>query len=96
MTVRWLKDYLNSLPEADLDCQVITPMRSALLGIFAFEDVCPGVTEMIELGEVPEFVGESTDQVPNQRCLLIAGHSFHEERDNDDNEGKNNIEPLMN
>jgi len=86
MTVRQLRDYLNTLPESDMDCECVLPMESPIHGMFAFQGVCPGVTEMIELGPVPEYIKdlEGLPQQENQRVLLIAGHSFHDEEESDE------------
>lgn len=80
MTVREFKNMVAAIDPADDDCIVVTPMKTDLPGIFAFEGVCPGVSGMVDFGPSPDWI-QSFDSNNGQpmRALLIAPHSFHDE-----------------
>lgn len=80
LTVRQLRDYLNTLTEErDLDAICVLPVKTDMNHIFAFEEVCPEVTEMIDLGPAPVYLPDGRqDGTAEMRVLLIAPHSFHE------------------
>jgi hypothetical protein len=80
MTIREMKELVNSVKEELLDCPCLIQVKSTLHGMFAFEEVCPGLTEIITLGPPPEFVGADVESYPNgQHALLISSHKFHED-----------------
>lgn len=86
LTVRQLRDYLNTLTDdADLDGPCVMPIKTEMEHMFAFEEVCPAVTEMVTLGPAPKFMPDARDSEGDKeiRALLIAPHSFHDEIDED-------------
>lgn len=82
LIVRQLRDYLNTITdEDDLDAPVVLPMRTDMPHLFAFEEACPGVSEMVTLGPAPIYMpdGRQDGSTMEMRALLIAPHGFHEE-----------------
>lgn len=82
LTVRLLKEYINSLPDSDLDCSVVLPYlgKDALKNVFMFEEACAGVSEMIIIAEAPDMYDDARGENKNEpmRALLIAPHRYHE------------------
>lgn len=78
MTVKELRELLNNISSEDDNCEVVMPMQTNLPGIFAFEGVCSGVTEMIIFGPCPTYI-ENNNGREGMRALLIAPHSYHDE-----------------
>lgn len=87
MTVIELLNLLLEIDPADHNCVVVMPIRTDLPGVFAFEGVCPAVTEMITIGPVPEYMEQDSrpgDPQQEFRALLIAPHSLHEPNEHGD------------
>lgn len=78
MTIREMKQLINEVEENLLDCPCLIQVESPMPGMFAFEEVCPGLTEIITLGPPPEFVNANKETFPEgQHALLICSHKFH-------------------
>lgn len=91
LTVRMLRDYLNSLTEeSDLNSPCLMPVQTDMPHIFAFEEVCPTVTEMIDIGPAPDYMPDSRQGEGNLsiKALLIAPHSFHQHIETEGDEEK--------
>lgn len=99
MTVREMKALINAIAPEDDDCIVLTPISTDLPGVFAFEQVCPGVTGMVMLGPSPGlYTGNPMNHDKEIRALIIAPHSFHEDgfEEDDDSEAANRIDETLN
>ena len=91
MTVLEFKKMVNDIPAADDNCLVLMSVKTDLLGIFAFEVVCPGVSGMVELGECPPYMKEQDIfEGKPARVLLIAPHSMHDEEEHEPTSDKLN------
>lgn len=66
-----MKDLINSIDERDLDFPVIMPANGGIQGLFAFQDICPGHTGMVELGPT------SFNEIPFRYAFLVAPHNFN-------------------
>lgn len=73
----------------DMNCIVVLPFKADIPGVFGFEGACPAVTEMITIGEAPQWIDDQRgeNKLEEMRAFLIAPHSFHQ-----DNEHGNDIE----
>lgn len=72
----------------DMNCIVVTPFKTDIPGMFGFEGACPAVTEMITIGEAPQWIDDirGTDKAQEMRAFLVAPHSFHDETEHDNEE----------
>lgn len=95
MTIRELEDYIKTIPEHEKDLDVVIPMETSILGMFAFQDACPGATQMIDIGPAPDFINDSRENKNKEmKALLIAPHNFPGGCENSD--GEINIQPINN
>lgn len=95
LTVRKLLEILNeSITEnpADIDCIVVLPMKTDIPNMFSFEEACPGVSEIIEVGPAPDWINDGRGENKHEpmRVFLIAPHSFHGDNEKIESEHKMN------
>jgi len=77
-TVKDFKKLVAAIPQEDDDCPVVAPFKTDIPGLFAFEGICPAVTEVITVANCDNIL-EARNCNKEIRVFLIATHSFHED-----------------
>lgn len=84
MTLRDLQQMIEEAVKEDpanLDCMVVLPKETHIPGLYGFEDVCPGISGMIEVGESPAYMDDARKENKDKPMFvfLIAPHSMHDD-----------------